>query len=519
VPVFSFAETKAYLINLGKALLPGLNWSSRESSPARRAAYLAGAVAQLDSHTDTARLELHPATAPDGKPINDWGNFVGVPRKTATPARGTAAGRVRGTAGTAVASGQQLRDDVTGLIYATASSGVEPAGGFLDVDIVGVDTGDPTTAGVGSRSRLSAGAALKYIVTPPGLQTIVTLVKALDQDGSDSEPYGSYAPRVHGNFNTSTISGGSQADFVRWALAALPQNKTAYAYPNRFGRGTIDVAVFTAGQGTARSLTAGERTDTLAYIKTQTNAPFQVTGTGGELRILTTTADPQRVELRILPEALDVFQFDYVDGGGRTVASYNAGTQELQFAGGSLPATLRAGDSLILDGVLGGSGVNSQNGKPIQIKAISAVDKVILASSPATPPAANDKIYSSGPLVLPIYNAIVEHLNGGIVYAGRGRSLIPGSQAAPTVLGGPSIVGADLLAEGIGAANPGGKYGPWAGGISVTTLMAIARYQLGTRNVTVVTPAADYEAVDPQLPLDTSVINYVTPLTIIVRSA
>lgn len=517
--LFSLKENATFLVELGKALLPGLNWASRTSSPARRANYIAGAVAQLDNGTDTARIELHPLTAPDGKPINDWGQTVGVDRKGATPARGTAAGRVRGAPGAVVTAGVQLLDNTTGLIFALASSGVIPAGGFLDTDIVGVDTGDPTTAGVGSKSRLAAGTALKFTpATPVGLQQTVTLVLPLDQDGADDEPYGSYAPRVRATFNTASRSGGSQSDFTQWALAALPQVAAAYVYPERAGRGTVDVVVFAAATGTARSMTLDERDAVLAYIKTQTNAPFQITGTGGGLRVLTTVADPQRVELRLAPDPLPPYQFDWQDGGGILVAGFNAGTNELQFAGGTLPASLRAGHSLILDGTVAGSGANSQDGAPIQIETISAVDKVILASAPTVAVAANDKIYASGPLVKPVRDAIVEHLNGGIVYAGRGRSLVPGSQAAPIVPGGPSIVGVDLLAEGVGASNPAGIYGAWAGGISLTTLTGIARYQLGVRNVTVVTPVTDYEPLDDPFPNDAQ-IHYVTPKTVIVRSA
>lgn len=517
--LFSLAETRDYLIELGKALFPGLAWGSKKSSPSRRANYLAGAIAQLDQHTDTAIIELHPRTAPDGKPINDWGATVGLPRKTATPARGSLAGRVRGTAATPVVAGTELQDDATGMIFEIASDDVIGIGGSVDVDIVGVDTGDPTTSGVGARSRLSAGTALKFLSTPPGLQTIVTLVKDLDQDGADNEAYGSYAPRVQATFNTSQRSGGSALDFQQWALASLPQAAAAFTYRFRAGRNSIDIAIFTAAAGSARALTDDERAAALLYIQTQTNAPFHVSGDGGPLRILKTVPDPQRVEIRLTAENLPPFRFDWDDSVVPTVASWNAGTNELQFSGGALPSSLRAGHGIVLDGVVGGSGANSQDGTPITIKAISAVDKVILASAPSTPPASPDKIYSSGPLVAPVRDAILEHLNGGVVYAGRGRTLIPASKAAPGVPGGPSIVGADILVDGVGAANPGGKYGAWAGGILLDNLRSIARYQLGVRSLTVVTPATDYEALDDALPADDSQIHYVTPLTVIVRRA
>jgi hypothetical protein len=251
-----------------------------------------------------------------------------------------------------------------------------------------------------------------------------------------------------------------------------------------------------------------------AYI--QTLAPFQVSGIGGGLRVLTTIADPRPIEILIATNGQSAFNFDWTDGGTTTVLSWQPGgvPNKLQFSA-PLPASLLAGHRLILVGV-----ATVQDGREYTIDSIAGSDAVILKETPPVAPAATDKIYSGGPVVTPIRNAIVAHLDGQIVYAGRGLNPLP---AATAEASGVSIVGLDILAEGVGPANPAGKYnnaaGPsWSGGVLRAALFSIAKYQAGVRNVTITTPAADYEALDDPFPNDAQ-IHYVTPGAVVIRSA
>lgn len=509
----ALSDTRDLVVALGKALFPGLNFGSTRSYHGKWSTFLSGAVTQLHFHVDSVQRDLHPLTAGEGKPISDWGSAVGVPAKSATPARRSAAGRVRGSAGFTVAPGTQLRHPQTGLLFQVANSttvtipgviGVDPDS-FVDVDIAGVDTG--------SQTRLDTKQTLNFLSSPPGIEAEVALVLDLNEDGFDDEQFGSYRGRVLSTFST-TPSGGNQADFVGWALAALPSVIKAYAFPNRAGRGTIDIVGFYAALGTSRSLSDLDRDSVLQYIRTK--APFQVAGAGGGLRVIKTIADPKSVEILVTTTGVLAFAFDWQ--GTPTVAGYTLATRELQFSGGALPAGLRAGHRLILVGSVGGSGVASQDGREYKIESISAVDKVILEKAPPVNPAATDLIYPGGPLVTPIRDAIVAHLNGEIVYAGRGPTPIPESSASPVDPSGPSVIGLDVLADGVGPSNPGGIYGAWAGGIVLATLFRIATYKAGVRNITIVSPVADYESVDDAFPLDDQ-IHFVTPGVIIVRSA
>lgn len=512
-PIPSLSELRDRVVALGRALFPTMNFSSRRSFHGKRATFMAGTASSLHFHVDSVQRDLHPLTAGEGKPILDWGKTVGVDPKPATQAKKSAAGRVRGNAAAVATSGLQLIDNTSGLLFQLNSNvtipgvfGVDPDS-FSDGDIISVDTG--------SRTRLLAGTTLTFLAPPAGIQASVILQLDLDEGGDDEEQFGSHRARVLATFS-ETPAGGNQSDFARWAVESVTAVTSAYAYPNRAGKGTIDIAAFYSGTGSSRTLSAPDKAAVLAYI--QTKAPFQVSGTGGGLRVLTTVADLQRVEMTLTDNGIPAFEPDWDDSPGYTVLSWTGATRELRFAGGALPASLKAGDHLLFDGAAGGSGINAQDGREFQIESISGVDKVILGKVPVVAPAATDKIYSGGPLVTPVRDAIVAHLNGEIVYAGRGLTPIPASKASPVVPGGPSVIGLDELARGVGSANPAGVYGSWTGGILLGTLMKIATYKSGVRKAVILSPVADYEAVDDAFPNDAQ-IHYVAPGAIIIRSA
>lgn len=513
----SMEECRDFIVAHGKALFGFANLGSRRSWHGRRATYLAGAVTQLHAHGDSAQRDAHPLTAGDGPPIAAWGEAVGVPRKGATPARKSAAARVRGTGTTTVLAGTLMRHEASGLIYEIENSATIPGAvgvdGFVDADIVA----SASAGSVGSVTRLSAGETLNFLSTPPNIQSTVVLQIDLDEDGFDQEGFGSYRGRVLAAFSQPT-AGGTPSDFVKWALASLNTIAQAFPYSNRAGRGTTDVVVFYSGSGSSRSVSVADRASVLAYIQTQ--APFQVAGPnlGGvaPLRILTTIADPRSIEIRIETDGRAAFDFDWDDSSAPTVNAWEPGgvKNKLKFSA-ALPNSLRAGHRLILVGV-----ATAQDGREYTIDSIAGSDAVILVETPPVAPAATDKIYSGGPVVTPIRNAIVAHLDGQIVYAGRGLTPLPAATAESQ---GVSIVNLDILAEGVGPANPAGKYnaaaGPaWSGGVLRAALFSISKYQQGVRNVTIVTPAADYEALDDPFPNDGQ-IHFVTPGPVVIRSA
>lgn len=486
----ALSDTREFLVAAGKALFPDRNYGNPRSYHARRAGFAAAAVTQLHAHVDSVQKDVMPDTAGDVA-IDRWGTIIGTVRKGATPARKAAAGRVRGAAATAVPLDEELTHS-SGLRFKVASATVVSGAGFVDVDIAAIDTGQAT--------RLTKGEVLEFQATPAGLETQVVLQKDLDEDGFDREQFGSYRKRVLDAFSEPT-SGGSQSDYVRWALE-VDGISAAFCYPNRAGLGTVDVVGLHTGTGAARILSGGEVAELLAYLKTK--APAHLAATPGALRVLTVIADPQPVELVITPDGLAAHAFDWT-GGPVTVLAYTAGTREVQTAA-PLPAAMKAGHRISFKGV-----VTAQDGTEFQIEALTAADKFILGTAPAVNLAATDIGYSGGPLVTPIRKALLGHINGEDVYAGKNGVPMAASQLASTV-------GLEVLAEGLGPANPAGAFGTWSGGLIRAVLGKIASYRRGVRNYNIALPAADYEATNDAFPNDGQ-IHLITPSSVLVRGA
>lgn len=490
----TLTETWHRMRAVGYAILPASNWNPR-SYHGQRAKFYAAAVTQVIAAIRDMLENLFPTTARDDGGIDRWGNLHGIVRTDATPARKSAAGRVRGLAGTAVPVDAELVHQASGLRFKIENATVIAGSGSIAADIVAIDTG--------AQTRLLTGEKLSFLSTPPNLSGIVQLEKDLDEGGFDREAYGAYRKRVLGELGEPR-AGGTQSDYVKWGLEQSGI-ANAYAYPNRAGLGTVDVVGLKAGSGAARILASGELADYVADIREL--APTTPAAAAAALRGLEVVADPQDVEMVLTTDGKAANAY-YWTGGPLTVATWTVGTRTLEFTT-ARPSTMKAGHTIMLKGV---AVAGSQDGREYKIEALGvAADEVILEEVPGTAPAATDLVYSGGPLVKPVRDAILAHLNGERVYAGKGR--VPTSESSLN-----STVGLELITEGVGPANPGGIYGEWIGGIFRGVLGAIAIGKAGVRNYDVITPALDYEADDPDFPGDAE-IDLVTPRMVLVRGA
>lgn len=484
-------ETQAFLIALHKALFPSSNVGSTSSFHWKRLRVIAAAVTDLHAGIASAQSDVMPDTASEAYATR-WGAIFGVTRKGATAARKAAALRVFGTPGSSVAAGDELRHTTSGLLFQITAPATIPGGGtFVDADVAGIDTG--------SQTRLAAGETLDFLAPPAGIQTKATLQLALDEDGDDQEALSEFRLRYLA-VASDARTGGSQAEYVEWALE-LAGIAAAFCYPNRAGLGTVDVAALHTGSGAARNLTSGERDELLAHLKTK--APAQIAGTGGSLRVLTTTIDPKPIEVTVTPSGDPAWDFDYDDtGGAATITAYNAGTRTITFA--VRPTTLKAGDRITVKGV-----ATVQDGRQYVIEALGGgQDAIVQAPGPTVAFLNTDLAYAGGPLVDLIRDAIIAHVDGEAVYADDDGP-IPAGVAG-------SRVGLKVLADGMGTANPAGVYGTWVGGLIRATLQKLAIYARGARNAAIVLPAADYEATDYAFPNDAQ-IGLVTWSSVIVR--
>jgi len=503
----SLEEMLQFSVAHFKAMLPDRNVGSRFSFNWKLLKTITGGATDVHAHVDTGLKDVMPDTARGGA-LDRW-IFIFAPggkklRKAATPARKAAAGRVRGSVAATTAVGDRLIHRPTSLLFQINSNGTIPAtagAAFVDVDIVAVDTG--------SLTRLKKGEVLEYTSAPAGIQTKVELQKDLSDDGFDGEQDGDAHNRLLAALATPS-SGGNQSDFVGWILAQLGISG-AFTYPNRAGVGTIDVVGLHTGVGTARILNNAEAAALLAAL--QALAPAQLAANGGALRVLTViggsvdAANLANVELTVVPDGSPQYAFDWDDTTPPVVLSWTLATRTLQFTGGTRPITLQAGHRICLRGV-----ASSQDGAPLVVEALSGADSVILQTAPANNPAAGDVVYAGGPLTDVVRGAILAHLNGDVLYAAPTGPL-PGAAA---VASSTSVAQLHVLATGIGTANPGGIYGPWIGTLLIGTLATIATYTRGVRKHTVITPAADQEAVDYAFPLDNQ-IGLLTPGYVLVR--
>ncbi len=465
------------------------NVGSRFSYHWKRLRAYAGAVTDLHAHIVSATNDVMPDTA-RGPFLSRWGGIVGVDKKGATPARGTNALRVFGVAASALTIGDELQHGPTGLVFQITENATIGAGGTVDVDVEGISTGSAT--------RLLAGETLTFVSPPAGVNADAKLVLDLDQDGFDDEQDPAYSVRVTDELGKPRM-GGHQSDFVKWALE-VPGVSSAFAYPNRAGVGTIDVAAFHTGDGTARELTLDERNAVLAHIRSV--APAQVGATGGPLRVLETDADSQAIEITVVPNGDIAYDFDWDDTSPPVVLVYTPSTLTVQFAA-DIPASMLANGRVCFRGV--GS---AQDGRVFTIETVTASDTIVLRETPAVNLVATDVAYAGGPLTAIIRDAIVAHVNGEIVYADKGQPLAASAAA--------SKVNLRILADGLGPANPAGAYGTWSGSLLRAVLSKIAAYPTGARNVSIVTPSSDYDATDPVFPNDGK-INFITPLSVLVR--
>jgi uncharacterized phage protein gp47/JayE len=449
-------ETHAFLIALFKVLLPDRT-VARLSFNWKLLRVLAGGVTDNHHHIHASVLDLMPDTAEKDALIR-WGNLLGVTKKSATPSRKDNALRVVGVPGSAVPLGAPLTHTNTGLRFQVNGAAVVPAGGSVDVDVLAISTGAAT--------RLNADEELTFDAAPVGLEETARLVLDLDQDGEDVESDGAYRRRVLSRFSNPPL-GGAQEDFAQWALR---QTGIAYAYvyPNRRGLGSVDVAALHLGSGDARVLSEPER----LALETALH-DLRPVATAGliVLRVVPETVD---VEVEIITTGESQYTFDWDDSAPPEVAVWNSGTRLLTFFD-SRPETMAAGHRLTF-----GDGTGAQ----YVIESLSDTDSVVLEDVPEPVPEVGGLVYSGGPIVESVRDALLSHI------------------------------------DNLGTANPDEiRYGSWEGNLRPAAIIRVASNVPGVLDVDSVIPASTVEADDPRFPDDETTIGLIVPGRVLVRRA
>ncbi|MGN6103740.1 MAG: baseplate J/gp47 family protein [Kofleriaceae bacterium] len=401
---------------------------------------IAAAVTDGHAHHNANLNDMLPDTA-EGDELRRWAKIRGVVLKGATPARKSSALRVTGTAGEPVPGNTELVH-VSGLRYKIVGDELVGALGYVDCDVVAIDTGRAT--------RLNKGETLRFLTPLPNIEEEAELQLALDEDGFDAEQDSEIQARLLSRFRDPP-RGGTRVDYEQWALEQTGI-AAAFAYPLRNGLGTVDLAALHAGSGTARLLQPGEIAALQATIDQL--RPVGVKG----CRVLTVVPKPVDVEVLILPDGLAEHAFDWHDQPTPTVSAWTPATRVLKFAGGARPSSLKAGDRLTI--------AQGPTGRERVVESLGpGADEVTLEVDPVgDTPAVGNTIYAGGPLVAPARAAI------------------------------------QALFDALGTANPDAKrYGPWEGNLRIGTLGDAAKLR-GVLDRTVVAPTANVTALDPPYP-------------------
>lgn len=193
-----------------------------------RAAAVGAAIEGLYQHQAFLERQIFPDSA-DTAYLERHAAFRGITRKRAITATGTAL--FSGTPSVAIALGTEAKT-AAGLVFVTSEAGGIGADGTALVPVQG--------GAAGSAYNLIAETSLTLTSAPSGVQGTAVLASAT-AGGTDAETNAELLARLQTYMRTPP-SGGTKADYERWALA-VPGVSQAWCFPLRRGLGTVDVAV------------------------------------------------------------------------------------------------------------------------------------------------------------------------------------------------------------------------------------------------------------------------------------
>jgi uncharacterized phage protein gp47/JayE len=332
--------------------------------------------------------DLFPDTASEAG-LEHWGRMLDVPRRGATVVRKSDALRVVGTLGATASAGEQLTHE-NGLTYELNENVTVPAALYFDADVISVDTGSAT--------HLEAGQILTFSSPPAGITAEAELQLDLDEDGEDQESIGAWRTRILDKLGEPGL-GGNQNDYATWALEVTGIS-TAYVYPLRAGRGSVDVAALHTGSGSVRALNATERTALQDAIDLE--RPCHVKS----FRVLETTTQAENIEMKITPRPGAAYVRDWDDSTPPVVSSWVAGTKTLTFTA-ARPSDMAAGDRLVIK-----TNAGNGTGQQYTISELGAgANDVVLEEVPVPAPVNPDTVYSGGPLIDDVRDALIAHMD------------------------------------------------------------------------------------------------------------
>jgi uncharacterized phage protein gp47/JayE len=446
-------ELTELLTAFGKNMLPEDDFS-RGSDNWKRGRMVAGAGADINAATRSYYLNLLADNA-EGEALDKIGNLYGLPRLGASQASGALAGLVSGTVSSTWATTDALVH-TSGLRYFPTASGTIGASGQELVGII-AELG-------GIAGNLGAGEIITWETPPAGIEAEMELQVDIE-GGLDKEKDGPYRTRIINRIGQPAM-GGNANDYEQWIKESSASIVSGYIWPNRNGKGSVDIAGLKAGSGSTRLLSVSERAALLAYVEAL--RPVHSTS-----RVLEVLEEQQAFEVLLTPESAEKYARDWTDTAPPIVLTWAASTRLLTFDA-ARPDSMAAGDRIVVEGT---------SGVELTIESLSGTDAVVIVKDRGQTPLALAEVYSGGPLVTPVRDAIVALVD----------SL------------GPRV-------DEYGAAR-------WVSTVYHSHLFESIQTTEGVLNTQIVTPAADVTPTATAYPVDDSQINLITSGNVLVRYA
>lgn len=315
------------------------------ASPTAWAGETGGALAQLTQgfggSIDRAGRDAVPSSDSSSEGLDRFAVAYGLSNGTG-PGNYGRRGATYGQGATGYLLGDATTSWIGGVQKATAGSVTLVLRNTVTVpglsgtgQVLGTWDADTTSeASAGEAGNLTAGTQLFLQSPPAGSASTLTLQTGMSIEGQAQESNSALLTRILNKIQRPP-NGGTGSDFREWAetatdSAGAPVSTAqlfAFVYPNYYGDGTPLDVVLQSGSGTARQLSNADLAEIQTYIAGSTAIPGQEP-VASDAVVLTGYMPPQRALVcRLRTVAAPGYQFDWTVGAAtysvfsKTVAS------------------------------------------------------------------------------------------------------------------------------------------------------------------------------------------------------
>lgn len=277
-----------------RSRLPGAQPEVRRSLLGVLADIEAGGIHGLYGYLDYLSKQLFPDTA-ESEYLRRWARIWRVTPAVAAAATGDVA--LAGNNGVVIPQGTRLQ--ASGSAEYRTDEAVSIAGGTATVSV--------TAQAAGEAGNLVGGTELQLVSSLAGVEGTATVVAGGLTGGADAESDERLRQRVLERIQNPP-HGGSEGDYIQWALEAHPDVTRAWVYPNEMESGSVTVRIMT-DEATADGIPTQEVLDAVyAYVESErpvTAVPY----------VVAPVAVPLDLQISIVPDTQDVR--DRVEGAVR----------------------------------------------------------------------------------------------------------------------------------------------------------------------------------------------------------